>query len=97
METTVQINKGKRLYKNEFVLERFNILPLSLQEQVIDYIDFLSIKYIEKQQNKTSQNLKDEISPEIKELLKERIKNHKQNPQNAVSWEEVEKEYGYEI
>ena len=101
METTVQINKGKRLNKNEFVLERFNILPISIQEQVIDYIDFLSIKYIENQQNKTSQNLEDEISPKIKELLNARIEDHKQNPQNAVSWEEIEKqyekEYGYEI
>ena len=100
METTVQINKGKRLNKNEFVLERFNILPISIQEQVIDYIDFLSIKYIENQQNKTSQNLEDEISPKIKELLNARIEDHKQNPQNAVSWEEIEKqyekEYGYE-
>ena len=100
METKIQINNTKMLYNNELV-ERFNILPFIIQEQVLDYIDFLSTKYTENQQNKTIQNLEDEISPEIKELLKNRIEDHKRNPQNAVTWEEVEnqyeKEYGYEI
>ncbi len=101
METTVQINNKKRKYQNEFILERFNILPITIQAQVLDYIDFLSTKYAEDLQSKTIQNLEDEISPEIKELLKNRIEDHKQNTQNAVTWDEVEKqyekEYGYEI
>ncbi len=83
------------------VLERFNILPFIIQEQVLDYMNFLSIKYANNQQNKNIQNLENEISPEIKELLKNRLEDHKKNPENAVTWEELEKqyetEYGYEI
>ncbi len=82
--------------KNELVLEQFNILPLNLQKQVLDYIDFLTKKHI----NKTQRN-DDEISDEIKELLKNRIEDHKKKSKNAVSWEKLEekyeKQYGYEI
>ena len=83
--------------KNELVLEQFNTFPVSLQKQVIDFMNFLSSKYIHKPIN----NSDDEISQDTKDLLLSRIKNHNKNPQKAVTWENIEKKYeekyGYEI
>jgi Putative addiction module component len=87
--------------ENELTIEKYKTLPLNLQKQVLDYIDFLSTKYITKQKDETQQTSEEDISPELKKILKSRIKEHKQNPQNAVTWEEIEekfeKKYGYEI
>ena len=63
----------------------------------MDFMNFLSSKYIQKPSN----NSIDEISPEMKGLLMNRIEAHKLNPQDAVAWEEIEEQfeekYGYDI
>jgi putative addiction module component (TIGR02574 family) len=47
------------------------------------------------------QNEPEEISPELKALLDERIAEHEKNPQDVVSWDEVKakfnKKYGYAV
>jgi len=50
---------------------------------------------------KSSVTEADEITPEIKVLLDERIASYNQNPQNVVTWDEIElefeKKYCYEL
>ena len=79
--------------KDDFILEKYNTLPENLQNEVLGFIDFLSSKY-----NKIK---KEELTPEIKNFLTRRKKHHEENPQNAISWDEFEKQleakYGYEI
>jgi len=68
---------------------------------IFDYIDFLLIRNnIATKQTQTESNLQ-EITPELKTLLDQRIAEYEQNPQNVVSWDEVKKKfnskYGYEV
>ncbi len=85
----------------ELVMQRFNSLPESLQFQVFDYIEFLLSKYAEKTNIGQKKNYQEEISPELKLLLEERMENYKKNPNRVKSWKEVEqrllKKYNYEV
>ena len=57
-----------------------------------------ALKFLE---NENEEEIEEEISPELKKLLDERIKAYEQNPENVSTWEEVKerlnKKYGYEI
>jgi putative addiction module component (TIGR02574 family) len=87
--------------KTELLLDRFSVLPDNLQEQVLDYIEFLIDRYSELTNVESDQNEPEEISPELKALLDERIAEHEKNPQAVCTWEEIEEEfdkkYGYAV
>jgi len=82
---------------NELVLQRFALLPENLQAQALDYIEFLIQRYTELE----DVDEVEEISPELKALLEERIAEYEKNPQNVVTLEEIEdkfnKKYGYAL
>jgi hypothetical protein len=82
----------------ELVIENFISLPENLQQQVADYIEFLSSRY---KKEITKKNEQEELSPEMKRMLMERQEEYHKNPQNVVTWDEIEekfeKKYGYEI
>ena len=84
----------------ELVLHSFQLLPEDLQIKAANYIDRL-VKQYSKLTIKPETVENEEISPEIKALLDERIANHKKNPNKVYTWEEIElefeKKYGYEI
>ena len=85
----------------ELVIARFNSLPENLQFLVADFIELLGSKYAQTFVAKKEVLESDEISPELKLLLDERIAEHERNPQDVVSWDEVKvqfnQKYGYAI
>jgi len=84
----------------DILIQRFTILLENLQTQVIDFIDFLTEKYVT-DLAEINEEKQEEISQEIKDLLDSRIANYEKNPQNVKSWEEIEKrllkKYNYAI
>ncbi len=84
----------------ELVFQRFQLLPEDLQIKAANYIDRL-VKQYSKLTIKPETVENEEISPEIKALLDERIANHKKNPHHIKTWEEVEerllKKYNYAV
>ena len=85
----------------DLLITKFNLLSKDMQLLIFDYIDFLLIRNnIATKQTQTESNLQ-EITPELKTLLDQRITEYEQNPQNVVSWDEVKKKfnskYGYEV
>ena len=71
---------------SDLLLQRFNTIPEELQLQVLDYIDFLIIRY----KIYDKENLQEELSPEIKELLDKRIADYEKNPHKVKAWQEIE-------
>jgi len=71
---------------SELILQRFNTIPEDLQLQVLDYIDFLISRY----KICDKENLQEEPSPEIKELLDKRIADYEKNPHKVKTWQEIE-------
>ncbi len=85
----------------DLLITKFNLLSKDMQLLIFDYIDFLLIRNnIATKQTQTESNLQ-EITPELKTLLDQRITEYEQNPQNVVSWDEIKKKfnskYGYEV
>jgi len=85
----------------DLLITKFNLLSKDMQLLIFDYIDFLLIRNnIATKQTQTESNLQ-EITPELKTLLDQRIAEYEQNPQNVVSWDEIKKKfnskYGYEV
>ena len=85
----------------DLLITKFNLLSKDMQLLIFDYIDFLLIRNnIATKQTQTESNLQ-EITPELKTLLDQRIAEYEQNPQNVVTWDEVKKKfnskYGYEV
>jgi len=78
---------------SELLLQRINTLPDSLQMLVFGYVDFLTESYTKIVSKETQKQQQDEISPEIKALLDKRIGDYTQNPEKAVSWEEVKTKF----
>ncbi len=77
----------------ELVIQRFNILPENLQFQVSEYIEFLINRYKSTSLIESKKIKEDEdLTPEIKKMLDERIFNYEKNPKKAKSWEEVEQQ-----
>jgi len=73
----------------ELVISRFQILPENLQQQALDYVEFLIQKYSIKVKQKPKEIMDEELSPELKALLDERIENHRKNPEKVVTWQQV--------
>jgi len=73
------------------ILARWNMMPEYLRAEAIDYIDFLLEKHgIGKKE--------DELTNEQKQLLDERLKAYKQNPDDGLTLEayraKVKAKYG---
>jgi len=73
----------------ELLVQRFNTLPENLQLLVLGYVDFLFESYNKFIVKKEIEE-KEEITPELKALLDERIANYEKNPHKAKTWEEIE-------
>ncbi len=87
---------------NELVLSRFYLLPENLRFQVLEYIEFLLHRHTDLETNNSKTEQDDEqISPELKKLLEERMKGYEENPEKACTWEEVKEKlnekYSYGI
>ena len=70
------------------VTDQLDLLPEHLQQEVYDFIEFLTMKYLE---DGTGEDFDDneELSDEVKALLDERIASYKANPEASSTWEEV--------
>jgi len=82
--------------ENELIISKFSILPIDLQSQVFDYIDFLVSKYKDRVLLE-----KEELPNYIKEELDKSKAAYLQNPQKVKSFEQIEKEiiaeHGYNL
>ncbi|RLD67425.1 MAG: hypothetical protein DRI95_04865 [Bacteroidetes bacterium] len=80
-------------------LERFDLLPESIQLQVVDYIDFLLDKYLSEIEKGIDSNI--EIDEETKKLLDQRVALHNSDPSKAQQWEKaletIAEKYNYEL
>jgi len=74
----------------ELLIQRFNILPENLQVLVFGYVDFLFETYKKLASQETEPPLEEEITPELKALLDQRIANYEKNPHKVKTWEEIE-------
>lgn len=87
------------------IVNQLDLLPEQLQLEVYDFIEFLTMKYLEDGTGKDfdlfrqSWDDNEELSDEVKALLDERIAAYKENPESGSTWEEVEdrlcKKYGW--
>lgn len=66
----------------EIIAEKIIKLPTYLHLELIDFIDFLLVKY-------SKQNDDNNISEEHKQILLERLEKYKNNPEVGNSWEDV--------
>ena len=76
----------------ELVLERLNGLPEVLQFQVYDYIEFLYSRYGKKEEL-VEETKTEELEPELEALLLDRLEDYHQNPEDVMTWDEVEQEF----
>lgn len=67
------------------LLHKIEILPEHLQNQVLDYIEFLTSKYLYEQDNDSDF----ELTREMKSLLDESIIHHENHPEKALPANEV--------
>jgi len=85
----------------DHLLKRLSLLPENLQLQVLDYIEFLINRYSVQSEGELEEYENEELSPELKALLEERLADYKKNPQDVVTWDEVKakfnKKYGYAL
>ncbi|MCU0394184.1 MAG: hypothetical protein MUE81_23995 [Thermoflexibacter sp.] len=70
--------------KTEEYLEKFSLLPLELQKQVLDFINFLLWKHYQQEEQKPEEY--DEL---LKELLLKRSAYSKEHPESRKTWDEV--------
>lgn len=90
MEVNISIQKN---ISKEFILQFFKSL---------NFVDDISI-ISDKNENEESETnkIEEELSPELKQLLISRLDDYKKNPENVVTWEEMEldfkEKYGNEI
>lgn len=80
-------------------LKRFELLPESIQLQVVDYIDFLIEKYLSETDNSPKSNT--ELDEETKKLLDQRVALHNSDPSKAQQWEKaletIAEKFNYEL
>ncbi len=81
----------------DLILSKMELLPEVLRIQVIDYIDFLTNRYI----SEDIETFEDELTDEMKIFLDERIAYHNENPEKAMSGDEflnkMAQKYNYEL
>ena len=84
---------------SNIALERFELLPESIQLQVVDYIDFLLDKYLSESGENLDNNI--EIDEETKKLLDQRVALHNSDPSKAQHWEKtletIAEKFNYEL
>ena len=82
----------------EIIIQKFNILPENLQNQVSDYIEFLANKYLD---NDITGNDVNELPLETRQILNDCLNDYLKNPGKVKPWEQVENEivqdHGYEL
>ena len=82
----------------EIIIQKFNILPENLQNQVSDYIEFLANKYLD---NSKTGNDVNELPLETRQILNDCLNDYLKNPGKVKTWEQVEneivQEHGYEL
>lgn len=93
--------------KKQTVAYKIAMLPEQLQQEVYDFIEFLTMKYLEvgKEENfdlsPESRDDNEELSNELKAFLDKRIASHKANPEGASKaedfLEEIRKKYGFKL
>lgn len=66
----------------QLLVDKANLLPVHVQEQLLDFADFLLEKYGEQTQE-------EELDEATKELLHERLVDYKANKDKAVPADEV--------
>jgi len=71
----------------ELVIKKFNGLPINLQKEVDDFIDFLISKH-----HKVKKSKNEELSEELKAELDRCLDAYKKNPNKMKSFEQIEKE-----
>ena len=85
----------------QIIISKFEMLPESVQQQIVDYVDFLTDKYLKILHKKPKKNNDFVLTDEIKDLLNESILHHDKNPEKAKTAEEVltyiAKKYDYEL
>ena len=89
----------------EIALQQLTALPENMQSQVVDYIEFLFDKYIisskvEKVIDR-NQEYEEELSPELKVFLEERLDDYIRNPEKVMQWQDMEarllRKYNYAV
>ncbi len=85
----------------QLIIDKIELLPENIQQQIIDYIDFLTNKYLKTVKNELESDEDIELSNEIKELLDKRIAHHEQNKYKAKDamdvLNDIAQKYGYEL
>ena len=89
------------------VTDQLDLLPEQLQQKVVDFIEFLTMKYLKDgidgdfDLSRQSRDENEELSDELKAFLDERIAAHKANPEGASKaedfLEEIKKKYGFKL
>jgi len=78
---------------SELAIQKINLLPENIQEQVMDYIEFLVNKYINVSQPLVVKKQEIEtITDETKSVLDDCLLDYKKNPKKVKPWEQVEQE-----
>jgi|GEM_PF-2855462 hypothetical protein len=83
--------------------ERFTALPENLQFQALEYIEFLFSKYVNiKSEDVTEKSVNtEELTPDLKIFLENRLNDYRKNPDKVMLPEEMERlllqKFGYAV
>ncbi len=87
--------------KTEVILDKIKLLPENLQQQVMDYVDFITNKYLKELVSDVENETDLEINDSLKELLDNRVEHHELNKYKAKSAmdviNDIAQKYGYEL
>ena len=87
----------------EIIGEILQHLPLERQIQILEYSEFIFSKHLDEVQKGTYTHKEEDfpVTEELKAFLQERLRKHRENPEGAVTAEELEeeirKEYSFEL
>ena len=83
------------------ILDRLELLPENLQQQVIDYVDFITSRYLKELVEDIENEKEIELTDKLKKLLDDRVKHHEQNKYKAKPamsvLNDIAQKYGYEL
>ncbi len=76
----------------ELTLQQFTALPENVQFQIGEYVEFLFNKYSGKlnTEKEKSNDEKEELSPELKTFLENRLADYRKNPEKVMTWQVME-------
>ena len=85
----------------QLIIDKIELLPENIQQQIVDYIDFLTNKYLKTLKTELEANENTELSDELKDLLDKRIAHHEKNKFKAKDamdvLNDIAQKYGYEL